>query len=106
MDISDWRDKIDEFDRKLVELLNHRANAAIEIGKLKRQAGMRIYEPDRERQVMQNIWDNNAGPLSEQDLVKVYERLLDVMRNVQKRIIAPDAEPTRHDTEIDSQHED
>ena len=39
MDISDWRKKIDELDRKLVELLSQRAQAAHEIGKLKRQRG-------------------------------------------------------------------
>ena len=39
MDISDWRKKIDELDRKLVDLLSQRAQAAHEIGKLKRDCG-------------------------------------------------------------------
>ena len=55
MDISDWRKKIDELDRKLVELLSQRAQAAHEIGRLKRDAGMPIYEPDRERKVFDNV---------------------------------------------------
>ena len=49
MDISDWRRKIDELDRKLAALLNERASAAIEIGRLKRNTKLPIYEPDRER---------------------------------------------------------
>ena len=49
MTISDWRKKIDELDRKLVELLNQRARAAIEIGRLKRNTDLPIYEPERER---------------------------------------------------------
>jgi len=49
MDIADWRKKIDELDRQLVRLLNERAQAAHEIGKLKRNTAMPIYEPDREK---------------------------------------------------------
>jgi chorismate mutase len=52
MDIADWRKKIDEIDQQLVEILNQRAQAAQEIGRLKRQTSMPIYEPDRERTVL------------------------------------------------------
>ena len=66
MDISDWRTKIDELDRKLVDLLSQRAQAAHEIGKLKRGAGMPIYEPDRERKVFEQCAQHQswavAGP--------------------------------------------
>ena len=57
MDIADWRKKIDEIDQKLVEILNERAQAAQEIGRLKRKTAMPIYEPDRERIVL----DTGAG---------------------------------------------
>jgi len=105
MDISDWRDKIDDLDRKLAVLLNERAAAVVEIGRLKRDAGMPIYEPNRERQVLDNVHRSSTGPLVEGDLVKIYERLLDVMRNIQKREIAPEAPPAQ-ETELDSQLED
>ena len=49
MDIADWRKKIDDLDRKLVELLNQRAQAAVEIGRLKKNTDLPIYEPQRER---------------------------------------------------------
>ncbi len=49
MDIADWRKKIDELDRQLVELLSERARAAVEIGRLKRDTSLPIYEPERER---------------------------------------------------------
>ena len=48
MDIADWRKKIDDLDRKLVQLINQRATCAVEIGKLKRNSAMPVYEPDRE----------------------------------------------------------
>jgi len=105
MDISGWRDKIDELDRKLAVLLNERAAAVVEIGRLKRNSGMPIYEPNRERQVLENVHRSSKGPLVEGDLVKIYERLLDVMRNIQKREIAPE-DPPSQEPEFDSRVED
>src|SRR5438093_5557 len=93
MDIADWRIKIDEIDRKLVELLNQRAHAAHEIGKLKRDLGMPIYEPDRERTVFSNVRKVNQGPLPHQDLLRIFERLMDIMRQIQQEEIAPEAAP-------------
>jgi chorismate mutase len=89
MDIADWRTEIDELDRRLVDLLSQRAHAAHEIGKLKKTAGMPIYEPDRERSVFENVRRENRGPLPDRDLLRVYERIMDVMRQIQKEEIAP-----------------
>jgi len=93
MDIADWRIKIDEIDRRLVELLNQRAHAAHEIGKLKRDLGMPIYEPDREQTVFANVRKVNQGPLPHQDLLRIFERLMDIMRQIQQEEIAPEAAP-------------
>jgi chorismate mutase len=95
MDIFDWRKKIDELDRKLAALLNERAAAAIEIGRLKRNTSLPVYEPDREREVVANVQRNNAGPLSERDLGQIYERIMDVMRNIQKQEIVPGETPAQ-----------
>jgi chorismate mutase len=106
MDIPGWRKQIDELDRKLVELLNQRASAAIEIGRLKRNTDLPIYEPEREREVITNAQNVNSGPLAARDLAQIYERIMDVMRSIQKHEIVPDSEPERHGTEIDSKFED
>jgi chorismate mutase-like protein len=103
MDIEDWREKIDELDRKLVALISDRARAAVEIGKLKRNTSMPIYEPDRERVVFQNVQEANPGPLSGRDLVRIYERIIDVMRNIQKEEIVTKSEAVEADTELDSE---
>jgi len=103
MDIADWRKKIDEIDRKLVELLNQRAQAAQEIGRLKRNTKMPIYEPDRERAVFDNVRQVSQGPLPELDLTQIYERIMDVMRKIQKEEIVPSGKSaTATDTELDS----
>src|SRR5580658_6464225 len=102
MDIADWRKKIDDVDRKLVALLSERARAAVAIGKLKRDTAMPIYEPDRERIVFENVQEANRGPLLGRDLVRIYERIIDVMRNIQKEEIVTKAEAAKSETELDS----
>ena len=106
MDIEDWRRKIDEVDRKLVALLSERARAAVEIGKLKRDTSMPVYEPDRERVVYENVQAENHGPLPGRDLVRIYERIIDVMRNIQKEEIAPKSQVAEGETELDSEVND
>jgi chorismate mutase-like protein len=87
MDIADWRKKIDEIDQQLVAILNRRAQAAQEIGRLKRHSEMPIYEPDRERIVLAQVQEGNRGPLQHRHLIQIYERIMDVMRNIQKEEI-------------------
>ena len=95
MDIADWRRKIDELDTRLVELLNERARAAQEIGKLKRNTNLPIYEPDREKTIFENVRKINRGPLPDHELRHVYERIIDVMRNIQKVQAAESTESER-----------
>lgn len=102
MDIEDWRKKIDDLDRKLVELLSERARAAVEIGRLKRDTHLPVYEPDRERIVFENVQEANRGPLPGRDLVRIYERIIDVMRNIQKEEIVPKSETVEAETELES----
>jgi len=101
MDIAEWRKKIDELDRKLVDLLNQRARAAQEIGRLKRDTQMPIYEPEREKLILDNVRKANGGPLPDLDLQQVFERIIDVMRRLQKKEIQPKAKVTGGETEFD-----
>jgi chorismate mutase len=101
MDIAGWRKKIDELDLRLVELLNERATAAREIGKLKRNTSMPIYEPEREKIIFANVSKANRGPLPDSELRHVFERIIDVMRNIQKLEIQADAKDGGRGTEFD-----
>jgi chorismate mutase len=101
MDIAAWRKKIDELDRTLVKLLNERAEAACEIGKLKRNTSLPIYEPQREKTIFENVCRVNAGPLPDGELRQVYERIIDVMRNIQKNQIAAKSDSVAKPTEFD-----
>jgi len=85
MDIEYWRRKIDAVDEQLVVLLNERTKAALEIGKLKQQSAMAIYEPGRERAVFDHVLAVNPGPLPNSQLQDIYERIIDVMRMLQRK---------------------
>ena len=102
MDIADWRKKIDELDRRLVELLSERARAAVEIGRLKRDTNLPIYEPERERTVFENVKEMNRGPLPGREMVRIFERIMDVMRNIQKEAIGAKMDVAKVETELDS----
>ena len=84
MDISDWRRRIDEIDEKLAELVNERAKAAQQIGLLKQQARSAIHEPQREKEIYERLKRQNRGPLPDRDLLAVFERIIDVMRKLQR----------------------
>jgi chorismate mutase len=78
------RDKIDEIDRRLVALLNERTCIVEEIGRVKKEAKLAIYEPKRESQVFDNITAHNHGPLSSDGVKRIFERIIDEMRRIQK----------------------
>ena len=85
MDIPDWRNKIDKLDEQIVQLLSERAAAAVAIGQLKAQTSAPIYEPLREQAVFQHVRSVNPGPLTGAQIQDVYERLMDVMRALQRQ---------------------
>jgi chorismate mutase len=84
MSLSDWRRQIDEIDRKLVELLNQRSRCALEIGKLKQADHLPLYQPDREREVLENAGRANAGPLTHDAIRRLFERIIDEARSVER----------------------
>ena len=57
---------------------------------LKRNTQMAIYEPEREKQVFENVRLHNGGPLPDRDLLQLYERIIDVMRKIQRYEAQPD----------------
>ncbi len=86
MEISDWRAQIDELDEQIVRLISKRAEAARAIGMLKQTAAaMPVYEPKREQEVFDHVRAINPGPLADAELLHVYERIIDVMRTLQRQ---------------------
>jgi chorismate mutase-like protein len=84
MDIAEWRTRIDALDEQIVKLLNERAACAIAIGDIKRQDSAAIYEPMREQQVIEHARKVNPGPLAGEQVQVIYERIMDIMRSLQR----------------------
>ncbi len=79
-----WRDRIDEIDLELVKLLNERTKCAEEIGKIKLLLGLDAYSPEREEEVKRNVTAANCGPLSAKAVQRLFERIIDESRSVER----------------------
>jgi len=85
--VEDWRRKIDEIDRRLVQLLNERSRCVVEIGRIKQVSGDALYQPDREKQVLDGVVSANAGPLPDAAIRRLFERILDEARSVERVVM-------------------
>ncbi len=85
--IAEWRERIDRLDAELVRLLNERAVAASQIGFLKRTSDLPVVEPNRELTIFSNVRALNAGPIPDADLEGIFERIIETMRELQRRQI-------------------
>lgn len=82
--LEEYRVSIDALDLRLLELLNERTRVVEDIGRVKRAAKLPIYEPKREDQVFDNITTHNGGPLSPDAVKRIFERIIDEMRTIQR----------------------
>lgn len=85
--VEDWRGKIDEIDKRLVELLNERSRCVVEIGRIKQKSGDALYQPDREKQVLDGVVRANPGPLPDAAIRRLFERILDEARSVERTVM-------------------
>jgi|SRR5581483_12179762 len=83
-DLTRCRERIDELDIQLLKILNERTSNVEEIGRIKQDLDLAIYEPKREDQVFANVTGQNRGPLSDEAVKRIFERIIDEMRTVQK----------------------
>jgi chorismate mutase-like protein len=85
MDLSDWRERIDNIDHQLIDLLNERMHCAQEIGRIKKAAGRPIRDPERELDVIAKIKAyNNQGIIKDEALEALYRLLIDLTTNFER----------------------
>jgi chorismate mutase len=82
--LEEYRIQVDDVDCRIVDLLNERTRVVEDIGRVKREARLPIYEPKREDQVFANITGANHGPLPPEAVRRIFERIIDEMRTVQR----------------------
>ena len=86
--LDDLRDDIDRVDEVLVRLLNERARCACEVGKLKKELGIEVYQPEREKQVIEHVRGIAVeGPLGPDAIARLFERIIDEARSLERRIV-------------------
>jgi len=82
--LEEYRVLIDNVDQRIVALLNERTQVVEEIGRVKRESALPIYEPKREEAVFANVTGSNHGPMSSDALRRIFERIIDEMRKIQR----------------------
>jgi chorismate mutase len=88
MTLDDLRKDIDRVDEVLVRLLNERARCVCEIGRLKKQQGIDIYQPDREKDVLTHVRAVGCeGPLGPDAIGRLFERIIDEARRLERRVV-------------------
>lgn len=91
--LDDLRRDIDRVDEVLVRLLNERARCVCEIGRIKKEQGIEIYQPDREKDVLNHVRTVGAeGPLGADAIARLFERIIDEARRLERRLIHGDGE--------------
>ena len=86
--LDELRDDIDRVDEVIVRLLNERARVAVEIGQLKKQLQVPIYQPDREKQVLAHVRSvASEGPLGPDAIARLFERIIDEARRLERRTV-------------------
>jgi chorismate mutase len=77
------RKELDLLDQKLLTLLNRRLRISLEIGKIKKGIGKKIYDAEREKEVLDRLKRKNKGPLKEEDLKRLFTTIMKVCRRSQ-----------------------
>ena len=85
-DIEGWRRKIDEVDAKLLELINRRVEFALQIGGLKREANIPVYNAEREAQIHRNLSRNNRGPLDDEAVKRLFDKIIEETRRLEQTV--------------------
>src|SRR5438874_1030358 len=80
MDLADWRTRINDLDNQILNLLHRRAEAALQIGNLKRRQGTPSYVPEREAEMLRQLSAQNHGLLTADNLAAIWREVLSACR--------------------------
>lgn len=87
MKIEDWRSEIDDIDQQLLRLLNRRARLAVEVGQIKRAAGLAIEDAQREREVIARACCANQGPLDDAAVTRLFRCVIRESKQVEEAAV-------------------
>lgn len=84
MTIDEIRAEIDRLDSELLRIFNERASLALRIGEIKKGLDLPVYDPAREKRIFQRMASENNGPLDDQAIVRLFERVIDESRRLER----------------------
>ncbi|GFO61375.1 chorismate mutase [Geomonas silvestris] len=84
MTIDEIRAEIDRLDSELLRIFNERASLALRIGEIKKGLDLPVYDPAREKRIFQRMASENQGPLDDQAIVRLFERVIDESRRLER----------------------
>ena len=85
MSIEKLRQEIDNLDKKLIELLNERARVSLQMLQEKQRLKLPIYNQQREQQVLQQVIQQNKGPLTSEQVKSIFQRIIESCRAIQQK---------------------
>ncbi len=83
-DIGEWRNRINEIDLQILKLLNERADCAVKIGHYKKERNLPAWAPEREAEILRNVVKANSGPLDDAAVRRLFERIIDEARSLER----------------------
>src|SRR5260370_24863158 len=90
--LDELREDLDRVDEVLVRLMNERGRVAVEIGRVKKEKGIEIYQPEREKQVLAHVRGvASEGPLGPDAIARLFERIIDEARRLERRAVHNEA---------------
>jgi chorismate mutase/prephenate dehydratase len=84
MDLADWRTRINDLDKQILNLLNQRAEAALRIGELKRRQEAPSYVPEREAAILRRLAELNGGPMPADAVRAIWREILSSCRGLEE----------------------
>src|SRR2546425_12893558 len=86
MNLDDWRSRINDLDNQILPLLNQRAEAALQIGDLKRRQDLPSYAPEREAEIVSRLSAASGGPLPAASIRAIWREILSGCRALERPI--------------------
>jgi len=82
--IDDYRKEINRLDSELLRIFNQRASLALKIGEIKKQHDIPVYDPEREKRIFEAMSNANPGPLENDAITRLFERVIDESRRLER----------------------
>lgn len=84
-DLDELRRQIDQVDSRLLELIHERVRLVLLVGAYKARHGLAVYDPERERRLLERLTALAQPPLEPDTIRRIFERLIDESRNLEQR---------------------